>query len=130
MLRFTLGGVEHDFDDDALDIEEACEVKRHTGLGVREFILGIRTGDPLALRAMMWLALRRTGETLLFTDVRGDFYAFMASLHRPGDESAETGGQAEDADPTAPEPGTSPGSDAGPTPLTAVPATSEPWPST
>lgn len=61
-MKFDLGGKLYEFDGATLSIGEARAVKRNTGLGVLEFERGIKTLDPDAVAALIWVTLRRAGE--------------------------------------------------------------------
>lgn len=124
MLQFRLNDTEYEFDQDKLPLSEAINVKLATGYGVQAFMHGITEMDPIALRAMVWLAKQRAGEAVRIQDIEFDVLDFCGSLNelRPGEES-------EAVDPTTPEPNST-GSDTGTTPPNDEPDTSPPSPST
>lgn len=59
MIRFKLRDEEHAFDDDSLTLEELWFIKEKTGLGLRDFMLGLREFDGHAVGALLYLTLQR-----------------------------------------------------------------------
>lgn len=124
MLLFTLDdGTEYEFDQDRLPLAEAIAVKTAAGLGITDFLVGIRNMDPVALKAMVWLVRKRAGEAVRFADVEFEVFRFCESLRQTDTQEDE------DAVPPVQEP-TMSGSDTGTTPPSGVPAISVFSPST
>lgn len=67
-MKFTLEDVEYEFDETRLLVREARELKHYTGMGLKAFGAGLEEGDPDALVGMFYLARRRTGEPVKWSD--------------------------------------------------------------
>ena len=68
-MRLIIGPDEVYEDADDLDIQEFREVKRVTGLGLKEWTAAIREYDPDALAALVWVLRRRSDPNLSLRDV-------------------------------------------------------------
>lgn len=107
MLKLTVEGVVYEFDGDHLLLAEARELKTFTGMSVPKWSAGIDEGDVDAIQALIYLAKKRAGETLRFSDLETLDYADI-DLEMMDDEEKdeEAGPQAETAekqvDPTPP----------------------------
>ena len=119
MLRFTLKGEEHTYDQDKLMFSEAMELQRQAGLSAGKLNDGIVAGDSLALGGMFWVAsIRRVCETTgtafrdaakanPFADFEFDLMGTMGSLEdldkanptQPTPEPTSPGGPPEPAFP-------------------------------
>lgn len=102
MIRFTINGEKHEFDESRLMVKEAIDLGRFVPLTTQEFGAGLKGGDPTALCALVWLTLRREGQSDLdFTAVDFDLVELGESLSddsekEPDDESDPT---SDDLDP-------------------------------
>lgn len=126
MLKLTVEGVEYQFDGDHLLLAEAREIKTYTGMSVPKWSAGIDEGDPDAIQSLIYLAKKRAGETLRYSDLDSLDYADIDLA--PMDDEAE--GEQEEAgvaqalmDPTPP-------GDTGTTQTPASTSTSPPSPTT
>lgn len=119
MIKLTVEGIDYEFDGDRLLLAEARELKTHTGLTPGKWGVGIDEGDPDAIAFLIYLAKKRSGESLRFSDLDNIDYADiqMEEIGAAGDDAA---GDAAAADPTPqPVPQSS-----GPTPSDGTGATS------
>ncbi|MCI3277528.1 hypothetical protein [Streptomyces cylindrosporus] len=69
MIKLTVEGQVYEFDDQKMLVAEAREIKTLTGLTVPKLFAGIDDGDADAIAALVFLAKKRTGETLRFSDL-------------------------------------------------------------
>lgn len=69
MIKFELGGTTYEYDDTTMAVKEARLIKKHTGMGLRSWALGLQDMDVDALVAMVFLAKRRAGEALRWEDL-------------------------------------------------------------
>lgn len=120
MIAFTVNGQDLTFDQNKLDLAEACAVKAETGQTIAQFNQGLTQLDPHSLWAMVWLSKRRNGDKVRFQDISFDVVAVINSI-----QYEKTPGEA--ADPTE-APTTPTGSNNGTTPSNVEPSTSEPLP--
>lgn len=68
-MKFSVRDRWYDLAEDHLSIGEARAVKRETGMGVAEWSLSLRAMDPDALAAMVWVATRRAGEPMDWSEI-------------------------------------------------------------
>lgn len=80
MIEFDHDGRRYEFDQNKLDLTEAIIIKETTGLTIKDFQLGMESLDPFALRAMVWLARRRTGVAGRLLDVTFDCMELILSV--------------------------------------------------
>lgn len=99
MLKLTVEGVVYEFDGDHLLLAEARELKTFTGMSVPKWSAGIDEGDVDAIQALIYLAKKRAGETLRFSDLETLDYADI-DLEMMDDEE-ENGEEAESQAETA-----------------------------
>lgn len=128
IIKLTVEGTSYEWDSERLLVAEARELKLHTGFTPPRWLAALDEQDPDALAALIYMAKKRAGETLRFSDLDGlDYADFEMEAVEPEPEGQD-GEQAEvptDADPT-PASGVS-----GPTTSTpGTSATSEPSPTT
>lgn len=125
MIKLTVEGIVYEVDDGRMLIAEARELKKLTGLSVPKFWEGVNEVDADAVAGLVFLAKRRAGETLRFSDLDSLDIADVRLEPVEDEEDAEQGGQqaAAPADPTPP-------SDSGTTPTDGTGATSAPSPTT
>lgn len=107
-MRFTVEGREYDFDADRLSVGEAQLVHRHTGMGVKSWLVGINDYQPDAWLALVLVAKKRNGEAVTWNDLQNlDFLEIcnshqaavaeelqrrIADLQRPSDDHGEPPG--------------------------------------
>ena len=105
MFKVTVQGVEYEFDGDRLLLAEAREIKTFTGMSVAKWSRGIDEYDVDAIQVLIYLAKKRAGETLRFSDLDGVDFAEI-SLESMDDEEEAAEGEAElpqqQVDPTTP----------------------------
>ncbi|MEU0039105.1 hypothetical protein [Streptomyces sp. NPDC006333] len=105
MIKLTVEGVVYEFDGDHLLLAEARELKTYTGMSVAKWSRGIDEGDVDAIQALIYLAKKRAGESLRYSDLEQIDYADI-DLEPLDDEDeaveAEPGASQQAADPTPP----------------------------
>lgn len=90
-MRFTVNGTTYDYDGGRLSVAEAILVLEKTGLGVKAFMSGLSDMNPLALKAVVLLAMQRAGEKVSWDGLDFDLLEVAASflpdvdLPEPGD---------------------------------------------
>lgn len=135
MIKLTVEGIVYEFDGDHLLLAEAREIKTFTGMSVPKWSAGIDEGDPDAIQSLIYLAKKRAGETLRYSDLDTLDYADidLEPMDEEKDETAppEQGAAEQQVGPTLPgDTGTTQTPDTGstlpPSPTTSntVPATS------
>lgn len=67
-MRFALGGKEYEFDE-TLSVKEAILLFEKTGLGVNEFDVALRKGNPLAIAAWILMLMQRSRVVARWEDV-------------------------------------------------------------
>lgn len=104
MKRLTVGADTYDFDDNSMLNTEAIQLKKVTGLGVREFGAGLNDFDPTAVTALVWLARNRAGDAVRYSDVVFDMATVkLEQLDEDGNLVTDSGTDA--VDPTDAPPG-------------------------
>ena len=95
MIRFTLNGEKFEFDDNRLSNLEAMQVKKVTvdHWQPSEMFEAFRTGDVEACTVVAWLARRRAGEDVKFSEVEFDLVEFWDSIE--SDNAEETDAEAD-----------------------------------
>lgn len=135
MIRVTVEGVAYDFDGDHVLLAEARELKTYTKLTLPRWNQGLDEMDPDAVQFLIFLAKKRAGESLRYSDLDTlDFADIDLELVEPEPDEPENAGEAAAAtDPTpppdtgtTPTAATSPTSDASPTTSSTPPPPSTP----
>lgn len=127
IIKLTVEGTEYEWDSDRLLVAEARELKTYTGFTPPRWLAALDEQDPDALAALIYMAKKRAGESLRFSDLDTLDYAnfeLEAMNPEPEDPAGEQGQEEPEADPT-PVSGES-----GTTPTPDTSATSEPSPTT
>ncbi|MFB7595761.1 hypothetical protein [Streptomyces sp. NPDC056160] len=138
IVKLTVEGTEYEYDGDRLLVAEARELKTYTGFTPPKWLAALDDQDPDALAFMIYLAKKRAGESLRFSDLDTLDYAdfdmeFLDADDEP-DDAGEAGEGSAPADPTVasgasgptPTPATSPTSEPSPTTTNTAPETSTP----
>lgn len=86
-----------EFDENQMLVREARELKKVTGLGLRQFGEGMRDGDIDALMGMIYLALRREGIAIRWKDL-DEFNINDLEVDDAEQRAAEAAAAAADAD--------------------------------
>jgi hypothetical protein len=88
-VKVNIDGQMYDYDDDALTMAEAFELKEKTGFGLRAFYEAWVDKEPAALAWMAYLARTRAGETVddWKTSV-SDVGTFVESILAGGEQEA------------------------------------------
>ncbi|MYR84088.1 hypothetical protein GTY41_03795 [Streptomyces sp. SID685] len=130
IIKLKVEGVEYEWDGDRLLVAEARELKVHTGFTPGRWLAAVDEGDPDALAALIYLAKKRAGETLRFSDLDTlDYADFDLEVADP--EGAQADGQSDDqAEALAGVDPTPVSGETGPTPSSVTSPTSEPSPTT
>lgn len=128
MIKLTVQGVLYEFDNERLLLAEAREMKTLTGLTPPRWSVALDEGDADAVAALIFMAKKRAGETLRFSDLDTLDYADIEMEFIGEDEEQEGEGEqpeaAPGADPTGPPPSS------GLTPSDGTGAISQPSPTT
>jgi hypothetical protein len=134
VLKLTVEGVVYEFDGDHLLLAEARELKTYTGMTLPKWSAGVDEMDPDAIQALIYLAKKRAGETLRFSDLDSLDFADIELEPMDDEEEAtegEPGTPQQQVGPTPPgdsgttqTPGTTSISPPSPTTSNTVPATS------
>ncbi|MEU8717479.1 hypothetical protein [Streptomyces sp. NPDC048663] len=132
MFKLTVEGTVYEFDPSRMLLAEAREIKTYTKMTIPAWSMGIDEMDPDSMQSLIYLAKKRAGESLRYSDL--DTLDFADIELEPMDDEAEDGepeaaGQAADPTPpgetgTTPTPATSDTSDPSPTTSSTPPATS------
>ncbi|MET7479533.1 hypothetical protein ABZT17_34940 [Streptomyces sp. NPDC005648] len=131
IVKLTVEGTEYEFDGSRLLVAEARELKTYTGFTPPKWLAAIDESDPDGLAFLIYLAKKRAGEQLRYSDLDSlDYADFDLEFVDPDEAQDGTGEQTGDgaasevvpADPT-PESGQS-----GTIPSPATGATSDPSP--
>ncbi len=69
MIKFRIKTDSYEFDDEAMTIDEARLIKKHTGMGLKSWAMGLQDMDPDALVAMVYLSKVRAGEAVRWQDL-------------------------------------------------------------
>jgi len=73
MLKFDLAdGRVYRFDEKKMLNTEAMALQNATGFTLRELLTRFKTGDVEGLTAYIWLAMRRAGEQVKYSEVEFD----------------------------------------------------------
>ena len=142
IIKLTVEDTEYEWDSDRLLVAEARELKQYTGFRPNRWLEAVDEGDPDAIAGLIYLAKKRAGEQLKFSDLDTLNYADidMEVVAPPAEEEQQgkqAGEQAEvqpGVDPTpasgetgtTPTAGTSPISEPSPTTSSTPPPTSAP----
>lgn len=101
MIRFTIDGEKHEFDDDKIFNHELIAIKRVTEekLDLVGFLTGIQAKDTEALTALVWISMKRNGSDIKFSDVEFDVVEFLTSFESDQEPDAEPDPTQSDATP-------------------------------
>ncbi|WP_406168880.1 hypothetical protein [Streptomyces sp. NBC_00996] len=130
MIKLTVEGLVYEFDQERLLLAEARELKTFTGLTPPRWAAGIDEQDPDSVQGLIYLAKKRAGETLRWSDLDqldfADIELELMGEDADAPDGTETAGQetAPSPDPTVPPP------DSGTIPTDGSTATSPPSPTT
>src|SRR5512139_358070 len=69
MIRFTVDGKRHEFDDDRLTLGEGRAMEKATGSTVQEIQELAKRGSLTAIQAFIWVAMKRSDPPLRFSDL-------------------------------------------------------------
>jgi hypothetical protein len=69
MINFTVGEDSYEFDDETMTVDEAREIKKYAGFGLKSWALGLQDMDPDALVGLVYLAKIRAGEAVRWSDL-------------------------------------------------------------
>lgn len=67
-MKFKIDDKVYEFDESRLLVREARELKHYTGMGLKQFGEGLQGGDADAIVGMLYLARRRAGEAVQWSD--------------------------------------------------------------
>lgn len=130
MIKVTVEGTEYEWDSDRLLVAEARELKTYTGFTPPRWLAALDESDPDAVAALIFLAKKRAGETLRFSDLDTlDYADFEMEVVDPEQNDTDAQPAEEAGQDAAPDPTPASGGN-GTTPTPATGATSEPSPTT
>lgn len=93
MIRFSLDGVKHEFDDNRMMNTEAIQIRRKSeeAWSLTEWFEALGKGDPEALTLLVWLTRRREGETdLAVSAVEFDLVELALGLESDEESDVES----------------------------------------
>lgn len=96
-MKFRVDGESYNFDEDRLLVSEARVIKKQAGMGLTEWSEGLQNGDPDAIVSMIYLAKKRSGEAVRWSDLDDINIAAIEM----DDEDAESQGE-DDPKPDSP----------------------------
>lgn len=73
ILSFDYEGQRYGFNNDTMSLGEARYIKKHTGVGLTEWLSKLASVEPDAVLACVVLAVRRTGKSINWEDIPDDF---------------------------------------------------------
>ncbi|MEW2300278.1 hypothetical protein AB0958_09885 [Streptomyces sp. NPDC006655] len=125
MFKLTVEGTVYEFDPGRMLLAEAREIKTYTGMTIPSWSVGIDEMDPDSLQSLIYLAKKRAGESLRYSDLDTLDFADIHLEPMEDEEEAEEGPEAaqQAVDPTPP-------GDSGTTPTPGTTDTSAPSPTT
>lgn len=95
--RFTLGDKAWTLDIGPLTVDDYIELKKVTGYNVARLLAEFDDMNPLVLKAMVWLARRKSGEDIAWEDPEMSFTMADLQLKKLRDDTAPpvsaTGGE-------------------------------------
>ncbi|MEU2340067.1 hypothetical protein ABZ608_42180 [Streptomyces sp. NPDC013172] len=124
MFKLTVAGDVYEFDGDRMLLAEAREIKKFTGMTIPKWSMGIDEMDPDAIQSLIYLAKKRAGESLRYSDL--DSLDFADIELEPMDD--EEAGEEPEAEQQAVDP--TPLGESGTTPMPGTTDTSAPSPTT
>ncbi|MFJ9374435.1 hypothetical protein [Streptomyces sp. NPDC101455] len=138
MFKLTVAGDVYEFDGDRMLLSEAREIKTYTGMTIPKWSQGIDEMDPDAIQSLIYLAKKRAGESLRYSDLEtldlkdidlDPMDDEAEELQKAAQEVADAVRAAADPTPpgepgTIPTPGTTDTSEPSPTTSSTAPATS------
>lgn len=69
-VQFQYNGKKYSFDlNDELPVSEARLIKQHTGMTITEFFSGVEKGDVDSIVGVVFLAVRRAGDPIEWSDL-------------------------------------------------------------
>ncbi|MFF9310079.1 hypothetical protein ACF1BS_04125 [Streptomyces sp. NPDC014748] len=104
IIKLKVEGTVYEWDTERLLVAEARELKLHTGFTPPRWLAAVDESDPDALAGLIYLAKKRAGETLRFSDLDGLDYADFDLEAVDPDAEEPDGEQAPDGDGQAVEP--------------------------
>lgn len=125
MFKLTVQGDVYEFDPGRMLLAEAREIKTYTGMTIPKWSVGIDEMDPDSMQSLIYLAKKRAGETLRYSDLDHLDFADIKLELMEDDEEAEEEPEAaqQPVDPTPP-------GETGTTPTPGTTDTSDPSPTT
>jgi hypothetical protein len=137
IIKLKVEGTEYEWDSDRLLVAEARELKVLTGFTPPRWMAALDEQDPDAMAALIYLAKKRAGESLRFSDLDTlDYHDFDFEVvapeadQEPSEQTSDGTGQPDptpvsgESGPTTPTPDTSPTSEPSPTTSSTGPGTS------
>lgn len=71
-MKLIVNGKAYYYDESRLLNTEAIALQKATGMSVKGLGDALKEADPVALTAVVWLAMRRAGENVRFDDLEFD----------------------------------------------------------
>lgn len=94
--QFTIGDKSWTLDIGPLTVDDYIELRNRTGFGVTRLLVAFDDMDPVVLKAMVWMARRKSGEDIAIDDPEMSFTMQDLRLKKVRDdtENAAQGKQA------------------------------------
>ena len=86
--RYTLGDKSWTLDFDKLTVDDYIELKKITGYNVARLVVAYDDWDPLALKAVVWMARRKSGEDIAWDDPAMSFVVTELDIEALRDDTA------------------------------------------
>ncbi len=86
--RFTLGDQAWTLDIGPLTVDDYIELKKVTGYNVARLLAEFDDMNPLVLKAMVWLARRKSGEDIAWEDPEMSFTMADLQIKKLRDDTA------------------------------------------
>lgn len=80
-MQFTANGKRYDYDTNKLSVEEAVEIEERLGFGVQSFMTGLAEMRGKSLKMLVYLAMRREGESVAWDAVEFDVMELAESIN-------------------------------------------------
>lgn len=108
MVKFAIKGQPYEMPElDDVTTKELREIKQQTGMGLRALATGFQDMDPDAFTAVVYIAKRRAGEDISWSDL--DDLRPVKDVEWPDEEDEDHDGGEPDPPTKSPDDGTAPG---------------------
>lgn len=101
-LRFVVDEQQYEIDVTRILNTEAIAVQKVTGYGYDDWLSKCDDGDPMAVTAMVWIAMKRANPELRYSDVSFPMRETWGNREYVTDADLTDDGEGDDATPTQP----------------------------